>query len=192
MLDFDHDEEERRRWQNPETILADIGLKPSLTFIDIGCGDGFFAIPAAQIVGKKGMVYGVDIDDEAISTLRKRAAKKGFKNLHLTVAPAEETIFCEACADIVFFGIVLHDFNDASKVLLNARKMLKRTGRLVDLDWKRKPMEFGPPLRARFSEEKAANLIKAAGFKIRTVKDAGPLHYLITAEQSTRTEILQK
>ena len=47
---------------------------------------------------------------------------------------AEDTIFCEACADIVFFGMVLHDFSDPVKVLLNTGRMLKATGRLVDLD----------------------------------------------------------
>jgi len=47
---------------------------------------------------------------------------------------AEDTIFCEACADIVFFGMVLHDFSDPAKVLRNAGMMLKVDGRLVDLD----------------------------------------------------------
>ncbi len=38
-------EEERRKWQNPEAILAEIGLKPGMTFFDIGCGQGFFLSP---------------------------------------------------------------------------------------------------------------------------------------------------
>jgi len=36
------DEEERRRWQNPEEILADAGIQPNTIFIDLGCGSGFF------------------------------------------------------------------------------------------------------------------------------------------------------
>ena len=93
----------------------------------------------------------------------------------------EETILCEGCADIVFFGIVLHDFESASKVLSNAKRMLKHDGRLVDLDWKKKPMDLGPPLRIRFSEEKAAGLIRDAGLKIETVKTDQPYHYVIIA-----------
>ena len=65
---------------------------------------------------------------------------------------AEDLILCDAGADIVFFGIVLHDFENPSKVLANAHSMLKKTGKLIDLDWKQEPMEFGPPLHIRFGE----------------------------------------
>jgi ubiquinone/menaquinone biosynthesis C-methylase UbiE len=178
---FYGDETERRKWQNPEEILTVIGLKAGLTFIDVGCGEGFFAIPAARIVGKKGRVYGLDIDDDAITELKKKAASQGLKNLDAIVSPAEDTVPCEACADIVFFGIVLHDFNVPAKVLANAKTMLKPSGRLVDLDWKKEPTGFGPPLQIRFSEEQASNLIREAGFKVEQTEQVGPFHYIIIA-----------
>lgn len=172
----------RRRWQNPEAILADIGLKSGFTFMDIGCGDGFFSLPAARLVGEKGKVYCLDMDAEALERLKRRAAKAGLRNLILKVGEAEETVLCESCADRVFFGIVLHDFKDPKNALKNARRMLKPTGRLVDLDWAKKPMELGPPLRVRFSEEEAARRIEAAGFKIEYVREAGPYSYMIVAK----------
>lgn len=177
-----HDETERRRWQNPELILTNIGLRPGCIFMDIGCGDGFFTLPAARLVGEKGKVYALDIDYEAIRRLRDKALKEGLRNLNLKVGAAEETIMCETCADIVFFSLVLHDFKDPSKVLKNAKRMLKRTGRLVNLDWKKEPMELGPPLRIRFSEEEARRLIEAASFKIENIKETGPYHYIIIAK----------
>jgi ubiquinone/menaquinone biosynthesis C-methylase UbiE len=148
----------------------------------MGCGNGFFALPAARLVGEKGKVYGLDANAEAIGMLKKTAINEGLRNLNLRVGVAEEIVLCDSCADIVFFGIVLHDFKDASRVLSNAKRMLKSTGRLVDLDWKKKPMNFGPPLQIRFSEEKAVSLIEAAGFKINSVKDAGTYYYLIVAQ----------
>ena len=151
--------------------------------MDIGCGDGFFAIPAARLVGERGRVYALDVDSEAVDRLRRRAKKEGLTNLSLKVGQAEETVLCEACADIVFVGINLHDFRNPSKVLMNAKRMLKLTGRLIDLDWKKQPMEMGPPLEIRFSDKKAASLIKAAGFIIEAVKESGPYHYLIVAKQ---------
>lgn len=174
-------DEERRKWQNPEAILADIGLKTGFTFIDIGCGQGFFSVPAAKIVGEKGKVYGLDVDEEAIAFLRKKALTEGLTNLTLQVGQAEKAIFCKLCADVVFFGIVFHDFDDRAKVLMNAKRMLRTTGRLVDLDWKKEAMELGPPLRIRFSDEEAADLIKKAGFHIQTIKEAGPYHYVVIA-----------
>ncbi len=88
---------------------------------------------------------------------------------------------CEECADRVFFGIDLHDFEDAAVVLRNAKKMLHPSGLLIDLDWKDEPMPFGPPPEKRFSVEKAKNLITSAGFRIISVQDSGPYHYLIIA-----------
>ena len=179
---FFHDDEERRRWQNPEAILVDIGLRSGFTFMDIGCGDGFFALPAARLVSEKGKVYGLDVDDEAIGRLKEKAVKEGLRNLNLKVGEAEDTILCEACADIVFFGIVLHDFKDPVRVLMNAKRMLKPAGRLINLDWKKEPMELGPPLRIRFSEEEAGRLIKEASFRIEAIKEAGPYHCIIVAK----------
>jgi ubiquinone/menaquinone biosynthesis C-methylase UbiE len=101
--------------------------------------------------------------------------------LYLKVGEAEETILCEACADIVFFGIVLHDFDDPTKVLKNSKQMLKPTGKLVDLDWKKEPMQLGPPLHIRFSEKEATSLMRNEGFKIEAVSEVGSYHYLIRA-----------
>ena len=149
--------------------------------MDVGCGDGFFAIPAARIVGDEGRVYALDSDQEAIVLLRKKALNEKLGNIETRIGVAEETVFCMECADFVFFSIVLHDFSDPVEVLSNAKIMLKRTGRLVDLDWKKKPMPFGPPLHIRFSEEHATALIEGAGFKIVQEKLVGQFQYLIVA-----------
>ena len=176
-----HDEAERRKWQNPEGILAEIGLTPGQTFIDVGCGDGFFAIPAAKLVGKRGKVYGLDINEEAIQRLKEKADKEGLENLILKVGAAEDLVLCRGCADYVFFGIDLHDFRDPPKVLINAKKMLKPGARLIDLDWKKEPMELGPPIGIRFSQEEAVTRIEEAGFRVHSVKQEGRYHYLIAA-----------
>ena len=176
---FSRDDEERRKRQNPEEILAEIGLIPGFTFVDIGCGKGFFAIPAARIVGEKGRVYGLDVDEEALARLGEVVKKEGLKNLLLRVGNAEKTILCEQCADIVFFGVVLHEFKNPAKVLINVKKMLKPDGRLIALEWKKEQMQMGPPLEHRLSEEKSAELFRKAGFTVETVREAGPYHYLI-------------
>jgi ubiquinone/menaquinone biosynthesis C-methylase UbiE len=174
---------ERRKWQNPDSILAAIGLNIGFTFVDVGCGDGFFSIPAAKIVGKMGRVFALDSDEEAIASLRKKAFTKNLMNIEARVGTAEDTVLCDACADVVFLGIVLHDFKDPARVLANAMKMLKPKGRLVDLDWKKESMDFGPPLSIRFSEEIAIGLIEGAGFEVGQQKDAGRFHYLIIARR---------
>jgi ubiquinone/menaquinone biosynthesis C-methylase UbiE len=173
---------ERRRWQNPEAILNDIGLKAGFVFIDLGCGGGFFTLPAARIVGAHGKVYGLDIDAQSLQDLRHLADREGLQNVELVPGKAEEVILCEKCADIIFLGIVLHDFQDPARVLENCRKMVKPAGKLVNLDWKKQPTGIGPPLKKRFSEEYAGGLIEAAGFRVSSIKSTGAHHYIIVAE----------
>jgi len=175
------DETERSTWQNPEEILITGGLKAGITFVDIGCGQGFFTLPAARIVGPSGKVYGLDIDSTGIMKLRNRASFENLTHIELITGAAEDTPVCSGCADMVFFGIVLHDFNDPSKVLQNAHKMLKPGGKLVNLDWKKENMNMGPSLAKRFDEETASRMIQSAGFKIESVQNSGKFNYLITA-----------
>jgi len=176
-------DQERRKWQDPEAILAKILLKAGQTFVDIGCGGGFFALPAARLVGENGMVYGVDTDDISLNELGKLTSEEGLNNLNLTVGRAEDVIPCESCADIVFFGMALHDFAEPSKVLENAKKILKPAGRLINLDWKKESMKLGPPLQIRFSEKQAVELIEEAAYKILSVEDIGQYHYIIVASK---------
>ncbi len=175
-------DEVRRRWQDPDLILRQtVGLQPGMVFADIGCGSGFFALPASRIVGERGKVYAVDIDERAIAELRAAAEAEGLANVITTVGPAERVVPCVACADVVFFGINLHDFEDPALVLSNARATIKPGGRLVDLDWKKEEAEIGPPVAIRFDEEKASGLISAAGFRVDSVSEAGPYHYVLIA-----------
>jgi ubiquinone/menaquinone biosynthesis C-methylase UbiE len=181
---FALDESARREWFNPEKMLEDIDLREGMVFVDVGCGQGFYTLLAAERVGKTGKVYAVDADAPAIEQLKGKLAEKGLTNVTAKAARAEETVFCDECADTVFYSIVLHDFHGAAKVLANANRMLKPSGKLVNIDWKKEPMEHGPPLRIRFSEQEAQRLIEAAGFKIETVRDAGRNHYVITAKKT--------
>ena len=171
----------RRQWQNPEAILTSVRLNKGDVFIDIGCGDGYFALPAARIVGKEGKIYGVDINRDFVNALEKKAISEGLGNITLKVGRAEDTLFCDSCADFVFFGIDLHDFEEPMKVLSNAWKMLKPSGRVIDLDWKKEHMEIGPPFQKRFSEGKAVELIEKSGFGVESVKNSGSFHYMIVA-----------
>jgi ubiquinone/menaquinone biosynthesis C-methylase UbiE len=178
---FGFNDPERRKWQNPLSIFKQLGLKAGCTFIDIGCGEGFFSLPAAEIVGSSGRVFALDINNVAIATLKREAQKRKLANLTLVTGKAEETILCKSCADFVFFGIVLHDFDDPNRVLANARAMMKLHSCLVDIDWKKKPMNFGPPLEKKFSETQATRLIESEGFKVVMTKSLEPYNYIIIA-----------
>lgn len=67
-----HDEDERRKWQNPESILAEIGLRRCMMFMDIGCGQGFFTIPTARIVGNAEKIYDPILAKPTLISFKKR------------------------------------------------------------------------------------------------------------------------
>lgn len=183
---FSLDEATRRSWYNPEAVLGEVGLRQGMTFVDVGCGYGFFSLLAARLVGESGLVYAVDSDKQAVQRLEEKALQLSLQNIRGKVGTAEKIVFCTACADIVFYSMVLHDFKDPAQVLLNAKKMLKPSGVLVDLDWKKVQMPFGPPFAIRFSEQDAMGLMKIAGFNVSKLAEAGPHHYLILAKPSLR------
>jgi ubiquinone/menaquinone biosynthesis C-methylase UbiE len=176
-----HNEEDRRLWQDPEKILSAIGIRPGMLMIDIGCGEGFFALPAARMAGITGKVIGIDKNAGAISRMLDRASRLGLSNVRGVIGEAEDTVPCQECADLIFFGIDLHDFQDPSKVVSNARRMIKAEGVLVDLDWKKEITPHGPPVSIRFSEEKAEAIIAAGGFRVTRTELVEPWFYQLTA-----------
>jgi ubiquinone/menaquinone biosynthesis C-methylase UbiE len=173
-------EDIRRAWQDPEGTLRKIGLRSGNQFADIGCGYGFFTLPAARLVGNMGKVYAVDINESAIEILQLRLKQENLEAV-LRIDKAEHTVFCDNCMDIVFFSIVLHDFQDQHKVLKNARRMIKNDGVLVNLDWKNKPLPLGPPLEKKFSTQKTMSLIEDAGFQVTDFSDKHKYLYMVIA-----------
>jgi ubiquinone/menaquinone biosynthesis C-methylase UbiE len=177
---FSLDEATRRSWYSPEEALAD--LKEGMTFVDVGCGDGYYSMRTAKKVGPDGKDCAGDIDGARVEMLRDKAQEQGLENIIAVVGKAEETVFFEGCADMVFYSMDLHDFDDPQKVLENARLMLGPSGVVVDLDWKKIKMDFGPPENIRFSEAKVAEMLNKAGLKVESTRSVGPYHYLIVAK----------
>ena len=79
-------------------------------------------------------------------------------------------------------------FSTTSKTPSGSYRMPKKCsnplGILVDLDWKKLQMPFGPPFKIRFSEQDAMGLMKISGFTTTKQQEVGPYHYLITAKPS--------
>jgi ubiquinone/menaquinone biosynthesis C-methylase UbiE len=184
----EHDDVERREWQDPEAILASLGLGPGAVVADVGAGSGFFTLPAARMVGPQGVVYALDSSVGRLTRLHEQAEEEGLENIRIRPGTAEEFVVCEGCADLVFFGICLHDFADQGAALRNAMTALKPGGLLANLDWKkeetlRRGDLLGPPVEIRFSEEEAAAMIGSAGFAIESVEPYGEYFYLIRARR---------
>ena len=91
-------------------FFLQLDLKKGVTFLDVACGSGHYALAVADIVGKEGRVYAVDLWEEGILNLRKEAAANGYQNLEAFVSDVSQNIPIEnACVDVCLMATVLHD-----------------------------------------------------------------------------------
>lgn len=63
----------RGRRSPPEARLADAGVEKWMKVLDVGAGYGFFAIPAAEIVGGEGFVCAVEPNPKRAREIERRA-----------------------------------------------------------------------------------------------------------------------
>lgn len=141
MMSLIHDNPIRRKFSNPEHILREIGLKPGMIVLEVGCGPGFFSIPAANIL-KQGKLYANDIHPSAIECVKNKILEKKIDNIELLFASITSTGLANECIDLVFlFGVPRMLRNEVffDKVLDELYRILKFDG-IVAIKSSRKNM----------------------------------------------------
>ncbi|MEW6139068.1 MAG: class I SAM-dependent methyltransferase [Thermodesulfobacteriota bacterium] len=120
-----------RRWlQNPYKILAPY-LRKGQTVLDIGAGMGFYAIPAAELVGSTGLVIAVDIQEEMMKGLEKRARKAGvFDRIELRLS-SPKALGVSQEVDVCLAFNVVHEVPDPRALLSEIRSILRKKGLLL-------------------------------------------------------------
>ena len=71
----------REREERCSLMLTNLGIKPGMTVCDMGCGNGFYALQLAKMVGPQGQVLGVDIQPEMLKFLRERMEQRNINNI---------------------------------------------------------------------------------------------------------------
>jgi ubiquinone/menaquinone biosynthesis C-methylase UbiE len=169
----------RKEWQDPDKILRNIGLEKGMTLADLGCGPGFFALPAGSIVGNDGRVYAVDSDRTMLDHLDDNIKKSRIETKIIKVIESDvsNTGIPSGSVDIAFFANILHDINDKKPFFAEIKRICKPGAKVVDVDWKKAQTEHGPPLAIRLSEEESRKMLSENGFKVTKRIEAGPNHY---------------
>ena len=135
------------------------------------------------MVGSKGRVFALDIDPLAIGQLLDQVRKDGMDNLVSEMSAAEDAVHAINAPILSSSGMICIIFRIRQESFRIPGRCLRRTGTVVDLDWKDEPMTMGPPETRTFSPVKARNLLEAAGFTLKSVADAGPFDYITIAGQ---------
>lgn len=174
------DSDERRAYLNPDAILGAFGVGPGAFIADVGAGTGFFAVPAAIRVGPTGRVYALDMETEMLEDVRAKIAHEHLENITALRSEEEHIPLPEMSVDVAFLACVLHEL-DGPGTLRECGRILKPTGRLAVVDWKKIHQDIGPPFRHRLSEGEARAFLMRSGFvPLRTI-EAGRYHYGIEA-----------
>ncbi len=172
---------DRLQWQDPEAILESFGLRPGMVLADVGCGTGFFSIPASKMVGPEGRVYGVDMQEEMLWNFQSRLVEAGVNNV-LPVLSLEDAIpLPSGSVDMILLVNTLHELS-GDATLLEIGRILRPGGFLGVVDWQKESMEMGPPVEHRLSLEEAEEKMRSLGYSVREV-EVGPHHYGIRAER---------
>ena len=121
---------------NPYKLLNAAGLKPGQKVLEVGCGPGFFTIPAAKIVGEKGKVYALDVNPVAVETVQRKIMENNLKNVKIMLADASETGLPDESIDVAFLFGVIHALKDVDAVMREMHRILKVKGILsVQKSW---------------------------------------------------------
>ncbi|MDD2806854.1 MAG: methyltransferase domain-containing protein [Elusimicrobiales bacterium] len=178
------DSPERRAEMPPEETLVKAGIKPGDVFFDIGCGTGYFSLPAARMVGPKGLVYAVDASGVMLAEIRSKVASLGIFNIHTLQTPQAKLKMPETEATMAFISDTLHEVEDKRSFLAAVGAALKPGARLAIIEWIKKETPKGPPLKERLSEDEMQVLLKKTGFTEPAGAELGASHILFTCKKA--------
>jgi ubiquinone/menaquinone biosynthesis C-methylase UbiE len=160
-------------------LLRSLGVSEGKAVADLGCGTGFFTLPASELVGPTGKVYAVDVQQEMVDDLRARLAQQGITNVAVRRSSELEPSIPQRSVDLALVAFVLHEVDQRSSFLLATKRLLREGGRIAVLEWEKMETPVGPPLEMRLTPEEIVGDATAAGLTLEEQRSFHEWHYLL-------------
>ncbi|TAK04021.1 methyltransferase domain-containing protein [Patescibacteria group bacterium] len=166
---------------DPKAVLAEAGLSVGASYADFGAGTlGHFVFPASEMVGKDGRVWAVDILKGALAGVESRMKLEGMSNVTTVWGDIERlhgVSIPDAAADLLSIVNIASLIKKSPDVLKEVKRVLKRGGTFLVVDWDKAGASFGPPAARRLSAEELVPIVTSAGFVQHKSFRAGPHHW---------------
>lgn len=166
---------QRDAYQKPHEVLMALNLKQGEVIADIGAGSGYFSFRFAEHVGQSGRIYAVDINPDMIVHMNRRIRELNLKNVVTILADPDDPLLPESSMDRLFFCESWHHIDNHARYLALIKKILKRGGEVVMIDFEKKEMPVGPPLEMRIARADLVREMESNG--LRLVKEHKFLPY---------------
>ena len=112
-----------------------LNLRPGFTVLDVGCGMGASALPAAQRVAPNGHVIGADLAEKLLDIGRMKAANQRINNVEFRVGDMEKLGFPDDHFDTIISVFSIFFVPDMPKLVRELWRMVKPGGQLAITTW---------------------------------------------------------
>lgn len=133
-----------RKWlMNPVKTLQAADVKSGETILEVGCGTGFFTIPAAKMIGDQGHLIAMDVMSGFLEQVSQKVQTAGLNNVDIIKRDALDTgIESESIDKILLFGVLPFPSLPLNRLLPEMHRILKPDGNMVVWMF---PVSFGVP-----------------------------------------------
>ena len=112
--------------------LQGAGIQPGQTVLEVGCGTGFFTIPAAELIGDQGCLVAMDALSDYTKLVSNKVQAAGLKNVRVVKRDALDTGLDTASIDkVLLFGVIPFPFLPLNRLLPEMNRILKTEGTLA-------------------------------------------------------------
>lgn len=170
------------QFSNPREAVLQFSLREGMRVADMGTGSGHYAHAAAGIVGERGRVYAIDIQEDVLKHVREGAHPRILGSLETIWGDFERvggTRLRDGVLDAAILANTLFQLEDHQGAAAEIRRVLKPQGRLLVVDWAGPYDGMGPSAESVYAEHAAEELFIGSGFHKEKAFRAGPHHYAL-------------
>ena len=128
---------EREEEEKTDVMIEALKFREGEVVADIGCGSGYISRRISKKIGAKGVVYGVDIQQEMLDLLAKRMAMFRIENVKPVMGDVTDPKLPPESCDTMIMVDVYHEFDQPYEMIGNMVKALKQGGRIVFVEFRK-------------------------------------------------------